>query len=184
MSRDSAAYFDAIDAIAGGTGHFYRITERDESRVVAVVAYDDVPESGHCTAFSYGLSSAEHSEWLNGRPELLISVGSTDHAWGLCMGEIIRANRDSMLFSQGTVLHFRQEVSAESKMTSFLVHVCTLLDGTDAKLSLPSREVNFSQLYPIHECEAAVIAQTGVDRFFWELGIDFYDVRRSPATLQ
>ncbi|HZH15259.1 MAG TPA: suppressor of fused domain protein [Archangium sp.] len=179
MSRKiSEQYFAAVDELTGIDGRFYRITDSDESLLVAVAAYDDVPEDGYTTAFSFGLSDAVHPEWVNGRPELLISVRSKDHAWGLCMGEIVRNYRQESLFSYGTILHFRQRVADESPMTSFLIFASTLLDPEDIQLSLPDRKINLVQMYPIHEDEAEVVRQVGVEKFFWELGIDFDDVQR------
>jgi hypothetical protein len=176
--RISEQYFDAVGELAGGDGRFYRITDEGESPLVAVVAYDDVPEDGHTTAFSFGLSSAVHPEWVHSRPELLISVKSKDPAWGLCMGEIVRNYRQESLFSYGTILHFRQRVAEESPMTSFLIFASTLLDPEDNQLSLSDRKIVLSQMYPIHEDEAQVVREVGVEKFFWKMDIDFYDVQR------
>jgi hypothetical protein len=41
---------------------------------------------------------------------------------------------------------------------------------------LEDRTVNLSQLYPIYEEEAPFLLEVGIERFFWELGIDFADL--------
>jgi hypothetical protein len=177
----SKKYFQAIDDLAGGGGTYYRITDPEESPAVEVVVYSDVPEVGHTTSFTFGLSSATHAEWVKSRPELVVSVRSLDHAWGLCIGEIVRNSRDKSLFEQGTILHFREQISDESGMTSFLVYACGVLDQQQQRMVLPDRVVNISQCYPIYEEEAALIHRVGLEKFFGKLGIDFYDVRRKPA---
>jgi len=180
MSKSSEEYLSTVDALTGSQGRYFRITDEGESLLVAVVSYDDVPENGHITSFSYGLSSAAQPEWKHSRPELIISVKSSDNAWAFCMGEIIRGYRTETSFSYGTILNFRQSISDESGLTSFLVFACTLLDKEDLKISLPDRIVHFSQMYPIYESEVPMIDRLGVEKFFWDMGIDFYDVRRQP----
>jgi Suppressor of fused protein (SUFU) len=180
MSRNTEEYFSKIDALAGEQGRYFQITDKGESPVVAVASYNDLPENGHTTSFSYGLSSIPRAEWNHSRPELIISVKSSDNAWALCMGELIREHSRDVLFSYGSILNFQQTISAESAMTAFLVFACTLLDEADLTLVLPDRIVHFSQLYPIYESEIPMISQMGVEKFFWDMGIDFYDVHRLP----
>jgi hypothetical protein len=180
----SDLYFEAVDALAGGIGTRYEVSEPKEVSPVLVAIYSDVPETGHTTSFTFGLSSADHPEWVQGRPELIVSVKSLDHSWGLCIGDIVRNHRSKDLFSQGTMLHFRQRIADDSRMTSFLVYACTLLDQTDQRIVLPDRVVGLSQAYPIYEEEAELVKRMGVRSFFWDLGVDFYDVtRRSTAEL-
>jgi hypothetical protein len=180
----SEEYFSIADNLAGRGGTYYPITERGEPSVVAVGVYDDVPEPGHVTGFSFGLSGANHREWIDSRPELIISVKSIDHAWALCMGEIVKNYREESLFSYGTILHFREIVADDSRMTSFLIFECTLLKGEQHRVVLPDRTINWSQMYPVYESEAAIVRQVGAERFFWELGVDFYDVHRQPVQLE
>ncbi|WP_050725659.1 suppressor of fused domain protein [Vulgatibacter incomptus] len=111
----------------------------------------------------------------------MISVRSMDHAWTWCIGEIVRNYRQEIDFSFGTVLHFGQQISDESPMTSFLIFTSTLLDADEQRTALSEWTIKLSQLYPIYQQEAAVIDEVGVERFFWGLGIDFDDVRRPPV---
>jgi hypothetical protein len=176
-------YFDALEELTGAEGRFYRITDEDESPPVYVVLYDELPEPDHITAFSYGLSDAVHPEWKHSKPELMISLKSKDDSWALCMGEIIRNSAQDSLFSYGTVLHFREQIADESAMTSFLIFANSLLDAGQEKFTLPDRTIKLSQLYPIHEQEAEIIRRIGPEKFFFELGLDFYDVKRPPASV-
>jgi Suppressor of fused protein (SUFU) len=159
----------------------YTISDRNDILPVLAIAYTDVPEDGDSTGFTFGLSSANHPEWINSKPELMISVRSRDHAWTICMGEIVQNSRYESTFSYGAILHFRQRVVDTCPMTSFLLFACTMLDAEQQRICLEDRVVNISQLYPIYEDEVPLILEIGVEKFFWELGIQFEELGRPPV---
>lgn len=181
MNRSREEYLAVLNDLAGGPGQVYEMTDPGDVRPVLAIAYNGIPEPGHMTAFSFGLSNSTHSEWTHGKPELMISIKSLDHAWALCLGEIVRINRDSVLFEYGTILHFRERIVDECPLTSFLVFASTLLDGAQRTLDLSDRRINIAQVYPIYESETRLLRDIGIERFFWELGIDFSDLSRKPA---
>ena len=182
MTRSSEQYIAALDDLAGGNPrHLYKITDHDEIPPVYAVIYNDTPESGHTTGFTFGLSSANHADWVYSRPELMISVKSTDHSWAICAGEIVRNWRHDNSFLQGTVLHFRQRIVDTCPMTSFLIFTCDLLEPELQRIPLADRTVHLSQLYPIYEEEAPLLLEIGLEKFFFKLGIDFSDVDRPSA---
>lgn len=173
-------YLDHIDGIAGEKGTYFRISEGSDSPVV-IAAYKEVPEPECLTAFTFGLSCADHPEWTHGRPELVICVDSTDYAWALAMGEMVKNGRDDNLFSFGTILNFGMPVSNESAMSAFLVFACTMLEYDDAKVVLSDRTVHLSQLYPIYVEEIPLIKKIGPEKFHTDLGVDFFNTRRTPV---
>ena len=104
--KNAEIFFQKIEGICGENGLLFKITDNEETPPISVVSYLNVPEAGCTTAFSFGLSSVCHKEWVNSRPELVISVNSLDISWPLAMGEIIRNGRDRCLFNYGMILHF------------------------------------------------------------------------------
>jgi len=173
-------YLARIADLAGGPGQLYEIAEADEDHV-SVVTYKDMPEPGHLTAFSYGLSTANHAEWTFSRPELMISVASKDASWALCMGEIIRNHRTDVLFEYGSVLVFGETIEDGCPMSSFLVFASNLLNAEQQRIALGKTIVNISQLYPIYDSEGDLVLELGAERFFFELGIEFENINRAPA---
>ena len=173
-------YLEHVAGIAGGDGKFFRCGG-DSDLPIIVAAYDAVPEPGCLTAFTFGLSSATHPEWINSRPELVISVNSTDYAWALAMGEMVNRGRSEHLFSYGSILNFGQPVSDESAMSAFLVFACDILEDEDITVSLNDRIVHISQIYPIYTEEISLIKKIGAEKFFSGLDIDFFDIRRPPV---
>lgn len=170
-------FFDAIDELVGVSGHLYDLGDSGELPV-SVVAYADVPEVGITTSFSFGLSEANHPEWVAGKPELVLSVASRDEAWPICLGEIVRLNRGRVLFTYGSILHFHHSIEEGCPLTSFLLFAPELLESS--MFVLEDRVVNVAQLYPIHESEVSIIREIGALRFFRDSEICFEDIHR-PA---
>lgn len=52
---------------------------------VTAVIYRDLPEPGLLTGLTYGLSLADHAEWVGGKPELCITVRSQNVRWAIAV---------------------------------------------------------------------------------------------------
>lgn len=173
-------YLKHIEEICGEGGKFFKISDPGENPPITVVSYPGVPESGCTTAFSFGLSSVAYPEWVNSRPELVISVNSLDSAWPIAMGEIIRNGRGRCAFSYGMILDFGQPIAEDSKISCFLVYACTVLHDSDLAVQLPDRRIHLSQVYPVYKSETSAILEVGAEGFVTALGIDLFDVQRRP----
>jgi hypothetical protein len=151
------------------------------SRVVCLV-YRDAPEPGSITGVTYGLSEVSHPDWVLGRPELCISLDSSDVSWPLAAGEVVNQLRGKCPFLYGEVIDFGEAIADESAMSAFFVFAPSILRhqdyaGIDVGGSLP---INIAGLYPIYGSERALIAGMGLERFWNHPNFDLYDVRR-PA---
>jgi len=177
-------YMAHLDELTGGVEpQFIPIesTRPDLKRVFAL-AYADLPEPGLLTAFTYGLSLADHPDWRLGRPELCLSVRSDDLAWAVATGHLADGLRGECPFSYGNTIAFGEPISDESKMTDFVVFAPIGLDredavGIDVGAELP---LNIMGLYPIHQSERVYIDEHGLEPF-WQLDWDPYDVTRGPV---
>ncbi len=178
-------YLGMLDELTGQQPkQIHQIIGGEDPPQLVVLSYADLPEEDHQTAFTFGLSSIEKAEWKLGRPELLISVKSLDPSWPLAMGDIAARRRNELLFECGTILDFGEPVSSESLMSCFLIFTNSLLDKDDSTMLLSDRTIHLVQLYPIHREEKQSIKVLGLERFFFEMGIDFYDVNRAPVVLK
>jgi hypothetical protein len=176
-------YMAHLDELTGGIEPEYLPIESDRPgpRVFAL-AYRDLPEPGLLTAFTYGLSLADHPDWRVGRPELCLSVRSADLAWATAAARLVEALRGECPFSYGNTIDFGGPVSNESKMSEFVIFAPIALGredavGIDVGDPLP---LNFMGLYPLHASERVYVDVHGLEPF-WELDWDPYDVRRKPA---
>lgn len=151
-------------------------------RVVGIV-YPDMPEPGLITGVTYGLSLVDHSAWKFGRPELILTVRSTDFAWPFAMAEVASGLRGECPFCYGDVIGFGEPMSEESEMSAFFVFGPAILEKEDSTvdvgLDLP---IHIAGLYPIYEEERAVFDRIGLEAFWNHDDFDPYEVRRPRIT--
>jgi hypothetical protein len=177
-------YLAHLDRWSGGLEpRFFPVDRPDRSRPrITAIVYDEVPEPGHLTAFTYGLSLAEHDQWTQGRPELSISVASDDVRWALAVAQLAESLRGECAFHYGDTIGFGGPVSEDSDLSAFVIFFPLALErdealGIDVGDRLP---VHIAGAYPIHESERRFIGESGLEAF-WKLDWDPYDVTRSPV---
>jgi hypothetical protein len=177
-------YLAHLDGLTGGVEPHFLPVESSRSNLGRVFAlcYTDLPEPGMLTAFTYGLSQADHPDWRLAKPELCISVQSTDVAWALAMGHLADSLRGTCPFSSGNTIAFGDPISDESAMTDFVVFAPISLApeaylGIDVGDDLP---ISIAGLYPIHESERCYIRTHGLEAF-WTMDWDPYDPSRTAV---
>jgi hypothetical protein len=171
-------YLEQLERLVGMEGEYHLITETDELPAIWGIVYRDTPEEGSLTAFTFGLSSIEYPDWKLGRPELVISVDSTELSWALAVGFLVKRFRGKCPFTYGNVIRFGGPICEESAMSAFLIFIPTILEKDQARVKLDDRTINIAQAYPIYEEEIKEIEKIGAQKFFMQEAIDFYDVRR------
>jgi hypothetical protein len=77
-----------------------------------------LPEPDLLLSVTYGVSLAQHAEWLLGKPELTICVGSSDVIWARAMGWIAEQVRGDCPFSYGDILNVGDRVTEDSEMSA------------------------------------------------------------------
>jgi hypothetical protein len=148
---------------------------------LTAITHPDVPEPGFLTAITYGLSLADHELWRHGKPELCISVRSTDRRWAQAAAFIAEQLRGECPFQYGDTVNFGEPISTESAMDAFFVFSPAVLGREDTRVEVgDDHPVNIVGLYPIHRSEREFIKLHGLDAF-WNLDWDPYDVARQPA---
>ena len=165
-------YLAHLDRLSGGIEPRFNPIDstHDGLKAVVVISYDDVPEAGMLTAFTYGLSLAEHPLWRLGKPELAISVNSLDPDWGLAVGFMAERLRGDCPFSYGNTINFGERVVQESALDAFVVFAPAVLArqdflGIDVGDAL---HVSIAGMYPVHQSERAFIERAGLEAF-WKL---------------
>ena len=164
--REISSYFESPPVI-------YNITQE-----VRVIAFKDQPEVGWTFYFSFGLSSVNHPEWINSKPELIVAVESYDSSWGITMGEIIALSCQENLFQYGDLFYWDMPISQESKMDSYFLYANSWIDEKDAYIRLSDRYIHFSEMYPIYEEEKKIIHAIGPTKFFLLNEWDRFNVKR------
>jgi hypothetical protein len=178
-------YLDYLEGLIGAEPRFQFFGPEggSQSRITSIT-YPDRPEVGLLTAFTYGLSLADHPEWKLGAPKLLVCVQSDDPAWGWAVAEVAAQLRGECPFRIGDTINFHERIAEGSEMSAFLVFFPIGLEREDAKVELPDRTVNIPGMYPIYEGEIDLIRRIG-PLVFWESDrFDPYDVRRPDLSLE
>ena len=183
MSSPVEMYLAHLDAVSGGIEPRFVPVESTKPGMKSVTAiiYSDVPEVGYITGLTYGLSLADHTDWTLGKPELCISVRSSDEAWPLAVAHMAETMRGDCPFQYGDTIGLGGPISSESNMTAFVVFAPGVLPRDDYEgIHVGEAHINIAGCYPIYESERQFIQEHGLEAF-WELDWDPYDVARQPV---
>jgi hypothetical protein len=148
---------------------------------VTSIIYRDVPEKGMTTALTYGLSLVEHSDWKMGRPELIITVNSTDINWGQAIGFMANKLRGDCPFSYSNRINFGIPISKDSDLNAFLVFAPSIFINKEEYLNIDiglDYTISIAGMYPIYAEEMDFINARGLEYFLKQPGLDLYDVQR------
>jgi Suppressor of fused protein (SUFU) len=179
-------FLDRIAELAGGREpHIHAVPDtRPEVHLpqVFAFAFQDTPEPGLITGFTFGLSQARHPDWRLGRPELAITVESNDVGWPIAIGLMAERLRGECPFSYGNTINIGEPITDETRMTAFVVFGPAFPVENDASRidvgdDLP---IFLTGCYPIHQSEMDFITRRGLEAF-WNLEWDPMDVRRGPV---
>ncbi|WP_405265710.1 suppressor of fused domain protein [Cellulophaga sp. Ld12] len=174
-------FMDHLDRIFQVEPEYFRnVSEIDGIAGVTSIVYKDVPDKGMITGITYGLSLVDHPAWKFGRPELIITVDSKDTTWAQVAGYLANSLRGNCPFSYSNTINFREKISEESNMDSFLVFAPSILDKkdfTNIDVGL-DYNITIAGLYPIYASEIAYINQNGLEKFWKHPNFDMYDVNR------
>jgi hypothetical protein len=177
-------YLAHLSGLTGGAEPTYHMvpSTKDGLPGVTAIVYRDLPEPGHLTAFTYGLSLARHPSWRVSRPELCITVRSDDLAWAVTAAYLAEGMRGSCPFAYGDLIEFGHGATPGSGLTSYLVY-WSIVEDEEGRTGIEVGDddvISIVGLYPIHEVERRWIAEHGATPF-WLGDWDPSDVERPPS---
>lgn len=166
-------YLNHLDEVVGREPEFHRISPEAEFPPISVITYRDDPMETTQVSFTAGLSTYSHPMWKLARPELCISVRSSDVRWGLAIGDIAFKLKGDCPFCYGDTIRFGTKISEESEMSAFVVFAPSCISRDEAEVQLPEWKISLVQMYPIYEGEIDLIAKQGLKPFFQRSGSFF-----------
>jgi len=171
-------FMDHLDIIFETEPEFFNGS--NEQPGITSIVYKNLPEDGMITGVTYGLSIADHQDWIKGKPELIITVKSTDSSWAQAAGYIANKLKGVCPFTYGNTINFNAPISEESEMDAFLIFAPSILDQNDflninVSDNLP---IHLSGIYPIYSTEIALIDEWGLEKFWHHPNFDMFDVNR------
>lgn len=184
MTKSRAERFpDALDELFQVEPEFFIVEKRTPERpALTAIVYRDVPEQGTITGITYGLSEVPHPDWKHGRPELIISVDSSDTAWPLAVADMAANLRGKCPFCYGDVINFGEQVSDESDMSAFLVFAPSILDREDTVIDVGDWKINLAGVFPIYDSERDVYSKIGLEAFWHHPDFDLFAVQRARVS--
>lgn len=144
--------------------------ETDNNDAILVAVCPNYPEVGLTTGLTYGLSEAQHDDWRkwNWKPELAITVASTETEWLLAAAHLIDSHRHTSSFAPGSLFDLGNIVHPESEMQAFLVFNLTIdtPKHLDNIILGDNDAVKVLGLYPLYVGEVAMLHKVGMRKFF------------------
>jgi len=150
----------------------------DNKPKIQVFYFDNLPEEGCLTAVTSGLSNATHPQWTMTKPELMVSLESSDKSWGLSIAYFASAFFNEKPFRYGDIFKIDTPISAESLMNGFLVFAPPFSTQEDFTFDLSDRKISLVGMYPIYEREIAYYDEVGLEEFWHTEGFELYDPKR------
>ncbi len=152
--------------------------------MVLGVIYRDYPEPGLLTGFTYGLSAASHPDWKTHKPELSITIESSEDNWVTALAQLVEWHRTSHPFTPGSLFHYGKAIAPDSLMDSFLVFNLAIGQSADGRpdpfQAIPLQEdtIQLYGVYPLYHEEVALIKQVGIHKFTGIREYRMFDIQR------
>lgn len=128
MISNAEIFLERIEEIFGTDYTILRFDARDNGTPIHLFCYKDIPEVGMKTCITYGLSKGNHPEWIGSKPELILSIETSDPAWGKAIAYLASERRGIKRFSYGDLFTFEEPISDESRLLGFFVFSPSILD--------------------------------------------------------
>jgi Suppressor of fused protein (SUFU) len=178
-------YLDRIVELCGGKEP--RIHPVDNTRPdldlprVAAFAFEDTPEPGLITGFTYGLSLAGHPLWRFGTKELAITVASSSVLWPIAIACMAERLRGECPFEYGNTINVGDPITDETHMTGFVMFAPAFPQDSKDEIDVGDAfPLGLTGCFPIYTSEMDFITRHGLEEF-WKLEWDAFDVHRGPV---
>lgn len=180
MSETAGLFAEALTRRLGACASAAGIeSASQEMGMVLTFSFLHFPRQELITGFTYGLSEAEHPQWGENRPELVITVRSEEESWVHATGYLTEWHREQHTFAPGSLFHYGKPIAADSDMDSFLIFEPATRDRESfAPVVLPDRQISFLMVYPLYYGEVSLIQKIGIRKFMELPQYDFFDVNR------
>ncbi|KRF13681.1 suppressor of fused domain protein [Paenibacillus sp. Soil787] len=171
-------FLNHIEEVFGDNYQIKRIESKDGGTPVHLFIYRDLPETGLMTFITYGLSEVDHSEWINGKPELILTLETSDLSWGYAIAGLVAERRGIKRFSYGDLFTSDEPISDDSEMVGFFVFSPSGLDKESQKIVTEGKPIFLAGMYPIYREEVQLYNLIGLKEFWFTEGFELYNPRR------
>lgn len=176
--QNAIAFWNILKYMFGEPNVIRKVEISDGGRPVHVFFFYDLPEQGYLTSVTYGLSTGDHPDWDNGKPEIILTLKTADESWGIGTGVFAASFCGKKSFSYGSLFTTDVPISKESNMCGFFTFTPSFLEKHQSVFHLPDYKVFLYGMCPIYQEEISVYQEIGLDRFWHNKNFDMYNVKR------
>ncbi|CAA9293804.1 MAG: hypothetical protein AVDCRST_MAG56-4843 [uncultured Cytophagales bacterium] len=180
MNQSAEQYIAALTGRYGEPASVVGVeSDHPDLGLVLAITFRDYPQPGLLTGFTYGLSAATHPAWREAKPELVITVQSTDEAWVHAVAYLAEWQRTTHDFAPGSLFRYGKPAAPDSVMDSFLVFEPAAKDeAMFAPIGLDGGRIILRMVYPLYAGEVGLIQKVGIRKFMGLPQYDFFSVNR------
>ncbi|WP_417390911.1 suppressor of fused domain protein [Gimesia sp.] len=182
MDEFEQQWQDALEERFGEINEMAEVQSEAHLTTIKIFYFEDLPEEGTLTAVTCGLSNASHPDWKHGKPELIVSLHTSDKSWGFAAGYFASAYFNEKRFSYGDVFLIDDPISQESEMSAYLVFAPSFLNQEESTFELPDRTIHLAGMYPLFASEIDLYDRIGLKEFWHSEGFDMYNSKRAPIS--
>lgn len=171
-------YTEYLSATFGEERRIFMEDGVDGGPPISVFVYEDCPEPGMITGVTYGLSLVANPIWTHSRPEMVVSIESSNLSWPRVAANLTAYFALKKRFSYGDVFTVDGPLIDDTEMDAFLIFAQSILDPEYASVELPDYRIHLSQFYPLYRTEIELYERIGLHEFWNHPGFGMYDPRR------
>lgn len=169
-SQPALSFLTKMESIFQAKASIYKGAQSNDDIIEpSILVFNNVPEKGHMTCVTYGLSFVKHEKWkTNKRPELLLSIKSNDVNWALLIADLASELRGKFPFSYGQRINLNKKIEG-TNISFFLIFAPQIIDSNqflNIDIGL-DYEICLTGIYPLTKGENDIIDLIGLKEF-WE----------------
>lgn len=178
MPTDKELYVEYLLNTFGEEDEIHEVDAADGGPPIQVFIYKEAPEPGMITGVTYGLSLGTHADWADARPEMVVSVESSQIEWATAAAAFVAEFRGTKSFRYGDLFTTDVPLAPDTEMSGFLVFAQSILEPEYGSVQLSNYKVHLAEFYPIYPEEVPVYEKIGFDAFWDHDHFDMYQINR------
>jgi len=152
-----------------------------DNPTIYVFFFRNFPRPGLNTAVTCGLARANHPEWKQGRPELMVTMRSELPDWGLAVAYLASSFHGKKRFGHGDVFRIDVPIADDTNMKAFVAFAPDFLRPEQARFDAGvGKPIVLVSMYPLYEEELATYERIGLRALFQTKGLEFDNPARAP----
>ncbi len=176
---DAKAFLQQLTELFGQETSIHSVeTSQPRLPPVHCFFFEGLPDDGMLTCVTYGISCADHPDWVNASSELIVTLETNDKAWAMGAAAVAEAARGKHSLEYGSVLSLNKTITPDTRMDSYVFFASAILSREQSMLPMPRKPIYLRGAYPVYPGEKGLIGQIGLHDFWHNELFDPLSVER------